>query len=146
MTHFLHQGSTSRLICLKTSPPARDHVFKYMSLSEHVRTQSTVLGMLCSPRNIFVTFSRSLIYVLQTKTKLQFLSIFFFFTDCIYWVLQEADAERSGKAKGVKGYDLWTMSEPESRTEKLRLRLHRIGKGLGQPIEGVQRLIIGAIL
>ena len=121
-------------------------MFKYTSLSEQVHTQTTVFGMLCSPRNTFVTFSRSLIYVVQTKTKLQFLSIFFVFTDCIYWVLQEADAERSEKAKGDMGYDLWTMSGPGSQTEKRRLRLHRNGKGLGQPIEGVQRLIIGAIL
>lgn len=38
------------------------------------------------------------------------------------------------------GYDLWMMSGPGSRTEKRRLRLHRIGKGLGHPIERVQRL------
>lgn len=37
-------------------------------------------------------------------------------------------------------YDLWMMSGPGSRTGKRRLRLHRIGKGLGHPIEGVQRL------
>lgn len=98
-------------------------MFKYTSLSEQVHTQTTVFGMLCSPRNIFETFSRSLIYVFQTKTKLQFLSIFFFFTDCIYWALQEADAERSGKAKGVMGYDLWTMSGPGSQTEKRKAQI-----------------------